>query len=829
MADEELERCHPPGRGGTGDDAPSLLIATILRQEGSTGVHTHVRELRRYLDGHGVDNTLVTPFSWRRQLSEPVFGLRLLLVRASGAASVAWYRHWHEVFLRRALHQELAKLGPAIVYAQGPLEARAALNARRCPHQRVVMAVHFHVSQADEWVHKRYIRPSGAVFRAIRQLESDVIPRLDGIVYVSKAARDGLLSWLPEADTVSSEVIPNFVEAPKTPPDLKPLGDLVSVGGLERVKNQRFLIEVLAELKKGGRSLTLDLFGDGPCRKDLTRLTRSLGLDQQVRFRGFRSDVRDLLPGYRAYVHASLKDTGPLAIIEAMAAGLPIIAGQVGGIPELYEAGLEGWFWPLDDPVKAARILTDVLDSEEERARAVAASTGRHRRNFDSGVVAPRLWSFLVAARSPHPALSGSGSTSTTNFQESFYNAEIDYRQGSPHLAHPALYQRLVRVLRDQIGSVAAQGLPLDVIEIGAGHGGFTEPMLAAGCRVTALEMSQASVSRLNALFAENPRFDCLYNPDGSFDCLTGDYSLAACVSVLHHIPDYMAALRDLADRIRVGGSLVILQEPLWYPRTRNAALRLNRFGYLSWRVRQGSLRRGMATEIRRVRGYYDESNPSDMVEYHIVRQGVDEQAVADFLLQPIRRRPGHPLLVEPERARADGSAYASVSTTPSESSPADDWAEDTTRSRVRRTALRPAPLGSARPAGLGEPGCISRGRTPPHPNGRFVADGRMVARSERYTMVIESQVARVGVSDGGSPRRDTDPAVLTRGLRQQHARCRLRGHLPPVRGAARCRPPWFRGQAAWLPSSPRSPERVRPERRRPLLRGGGEPLRRSP
>jgi hypothetical protein len=40
-----------------------------------------------------------------------------------------------------------------------------------------------------------------------------------------------------------------------------------------------------------------------------------------------------------------------------------------------------------------------------------------------------------------------------------------------------------------------------------------------------------------------------------------------------------------------------------------------------------------MATELRRVRGYYDESNPSDMIEYHIVRDGVDEQAISDFLL----------------------------------------------------------------------------------------------------------------------------------------------------------------------------------------------------
>ena len=77
------------------------------------------------------------------------------------------------------------------------------------------------------------------------------------------------------------------------------------------------------------RSLTLDVFGDGPCRKDLLRQAH-LGLETQVRFRGFRPDVRDFLPGYRAYVHASYSESLPLAIIEAMAAGLPIVAGDTG-------------------------------------------------------------------------------------------------------------------------------------------------------------------------------------------------------------------------------------------------------------------------------------------------------------------------------------------------------------------------------------------------------------------------------------------------------------------------------------------------------------------
>src|SRR5581483_10243465 len=142
------------------DDGASvpLVIATMLREEGITGVHTHVRQFRRYLDGCGAPATLLTPFSWGPALTYPVFGFRRVVERGSRSAGVVWYRHWHEVFLRNALRRHLAGIGDCVIYAQGPPDARAALRARRGPHQRVVMAVHFRVSQADEWADKKQIR-----------------------------------------------------------------------------------------------------------------------------------------------------------------------------------------------------------------------------------------------------------------------------------------------------------------------------------------------------------------------------------------------------------------------------------------------------------------------------------------------------------------------------------------------------------------------------------------------------------------------------------------------------------------------------------------------
>ena len=392
-------------------DTVPLIIATMLREEGRTGVHTHARQLRGYLAEQGTPAAIITPFSCSRTLTVPVFGFRFPLTLCSRSAGVVWYRHWHAVFLTRALRQALAEMDDCVVYVQDPPAARSALHARQGPHQRVVLAVHFRTSQADEWADKHQIERDGTVYRAIRKLEREVIPQVDGMVFVSEWARKALLSWLPEASAVPYAVIDNFVAPHDGPPGREPLADLVTVGHLEPVKNHRYMLRILAEAKQAGREVSLDIFGDGPLKRDLVGLTRSLGLDGQVRFRGFRTDLRDFLPRYRAYVHTSYSESSSLAIIEAMAAGLPILAGAIGPIAELCDEGVEARFWPLDDPATAASILIELLDDEPLRLAAANAAKQRFRRDFDAEVIAPRLRSFLLGL---HPGRAGDTDSQTS-------------------------------------------------------------------------------------------------------------------------------------------------------------------------------------------------------------------------------------------------------------------------------------------------------------------------------------------------------------------------------------------------------------------------------
>lgn len=216
--------------------------------------------------------------------------------------------------------------------------------------------------------------------------------------------------------------------------------------------------------------------------------------------------------------------------------------------------------------------------------------------------------------------------------QSHAHGTDHDYTAGSPHLRHPTVTRRIVSACQNAVADSLRRQGRCRVLEIGAGHGVFTEHLTRSGAEVWLTEMSAASVQVLRERFRADPQVHIGHDPDGTA-CHTGpEVDLVVCVSVLHHIPDYLGTVGAVADRIAPGGAFVSYQDPVWYPRRTTAATIADRGAYLLWRVGQGHVLRGLATAGRRLRGSYDTHNPSDMVEYHVVRQGVDEQALHDLL-----------------------------------------------------------------------------------------------------------------------------------------------------------------------------------------------------
>jgi len=392
------------------DAQAAVFIATLLHEQGQTGVQTHFNTFRRHLEESGRDARVVTPFDSPRSLVHPVFAMRRLIDPFSGAASVWWYRHWHTVFLKLALKRLLSKGERCVVYAQCPLSARAALDARVHRRQRVIMAVHFNGSQAEEWSEKGKIGRMGPMARGILRLEDKTLTALDGIVYVSRFMKELLEQRIPALRQISNAVIPNFChQAPLEDGQAEPV-DIISVGTLEPRKNQQFLLHVLAEAARHGRRYSLALVGNGPDRHALERLAQRLDIACQVRFLGYRKNAVERMRSAKLYAHCATVENLPLAVIEAMSCALPVLAPAVGGIPDLIEEGRQGFFWSTDSIEPAARLLIRLMEDCEIRQRLGAAALTRFNSHFSAERVAHRLADFVVGSQqATHAPLDGIG------------------------------------------------------------------------------------------------------------------------------------------------------------------------------------------------------------------------------------------------------------------------------------------------------------------------------------------------------------------------------------------------------------------------------------
>ena len=223
------------------------------------------------------------------------------------------------------------------------------------------------------------------------------------------------------------------------------------------------------------------------------------------------------------------------------------------------------------------------------------------------------------------------------DIQQAAHEYGHDYAKGSPHIRHDAIRTRLISTIQRVATDILDRRRRCRVLEIGAGHGAFTDHLVAVGAEVEITEMSAPSAEVLCHRFRHNKNVTVFHDPAGTRSFEGDPIDMVVCISVLHHIPDYVITVERLVDRVAAGGAFVSFQDPLWYPRQSWSSRRLDRIAYLSWRVCQGELRRGIATIVRRTRGIYDETNVADMSEYHVVRQGVDEVMLCRVLQAKFR------------------------------------------------------------------------------------------------------------------------------------------------------------------------------------------------
>ncbi|HEV7705805.1 MAG TPA: glycosyltransferase family 4 protein [Gemmatimonadaceae bacterium] len=200
------------------------------------------------------------------------------------------------------------------------------------------------------------------------------------VIAVSDAVRSDMIArGVPAAriETVLNGTVGSFRKPAGPPPALLTLNhpNVITVAGMFERKGIADLIEAAALVRDRVPTITVYLLGDGPDRGAFEKLARDRGVAGSVVFLGFRSDAESMMRQADVFVLASHADSNPLVIPEARAAGLPIVATRVDGIPESLDGGDAGLLVPARSPDALANAIVGLLLDSAHRDRMRAASS----------------------------------------------------------------------------------------------------------------------------------------------------------------------------------------------------------------------------------------------------------------------------------------------------------------------------------------------------------------------------------------------------------------------------------------------------------------------
>lgn len=175
------------------------------------------------------------------------------------------------------------------------------------------------------------------------------------------------------------------------------------VAKLSGVKGHSYFLEAAAIVSAAVGDVSFLIVGDGPERGRLEHAAADLGLDSKVHFLGVRDDVPSLLKLMDVMVLSSLSEGSPNVILEAMAAGVPVVGTRVGGVPELVEEGSTGLLVEPADALGLAHAMRELLD-DPASARAMGERAARvAAERYDIDAVVARMqdtfWGLLARTR----------------------------------------------------------------------------------------------------------------------------------------------------------------------------------------------------------------------------------------------------------------------------------------------------------------------------------------------------------------------------------------------------------------------------------------------
>jgi glycosyltransferase involved in cell wall biosynthesis len=341
---------------------PRLLLAVDSLEVGGAERHVVDLALALHRKGYGVEVACSVAGGLSESLEAagvPVWPLTGRLVKRRVSPAYA-----------RGIRRLLRGGGFDLVHAHIFASAAAAAIATLGKGLPLVITEHTEASWQtwrtrwiSRWAHRR-ARHTIAVSTPIerRLIERDGVP-------------SDLVTLIPNA------VIPAPDETPdsaSTLPDGWPEGPLIGVvARLQPEKGVANFLQAATRVSRIFPEAGFLVVGDGPLREELLSLVERLGISKRVRFLGYRTDSRALMGLMDVLVVPSLTEGSPLIVLEAMAAGIPVVASAVGGIPDQLRHGEEGILVPPDDPDALGEALGALLRDPAYARRL--GETGRLR------------------------------------------------------------------------------------------------------------------------------------------------------------------------------------------------------------------------------------------------------------------------------------------------------------------------------------------------------------------------------------------------------------------------------------------------------------------
>jgi glycosyltransferase involved in cell wall biosynthesis len=264
--------------------------------------------------------------------------------------------------VRRWLKAQLDDFEPDIVHVLlFPALVVTASIARREGSARLLTQVYDHSlrTQSHSWAKLRVDRWAAR--------------RFDKIVAISDSVRDYLVNEQGHPESKVVRISPGWEGTPRPPAPDDSRPTVVCIAKFRPEKGHTVLLAAFERVRREIPNARLVLVGDGELEAELRALVADRGMAGSVTFTGAVEEVWPVLAGAHIFALSSLSEAFGIAVVEAMAAGLPVVVPAVGGLPELLQPEGCGELFPPGDDVALADVLVRLLRSPELRDRMGAA------------------------------------------------------------------------------------------------------------------------------------------------------------------------------------------------------------------------------------------------------------------------------------------------------------------------------------------------------------------------------------------------------------------------------------------------------------------------